>query len=195
MDAALLSNERIILSQPARLLLGMEQAAQAPAPAIQPFGAMRGTAAALVSFIQGQPIDGQLYLTNYRFYFEAHGENWARGTYSIFLPTVESELERDGILSDELRINSKTGQHRFVVRNASEFLDALNDPQRAAPDVEVLKIYVTAELDRVGAGMSSLWKGTHPSDEVLRHLEDAVEGKQQNALRSLAVLTALELFV
>lgn len=195
MDAALLPNERIILSQPARLLLGMDQAAQSPAPAIEPFGAMRGTAAALVSFIQGQPIDGQLYLTNYRFYFEAHGENWANGTYSIFLPTVESELERDGILSDELRINSKTGQHRFVVRNASEFVDGLNDPQRAAPDVEVLKIYVTAELDRVGAGMSSLWKGTHPSAEVLAGLEDAVEGKQANALRALAVLTALELFV
>jgi len=195
MDAALLPNERIILSQPARLLLGMDQGIQSPAPAIEPFGAMRGTASALARFIQEQPIDGQLYLTNYRFYFESHGENWAKGSYSIFLPTIESEYERDGILSDELRIESKAASHRFVVRNASEFVDALNDPQRGAVDPEVLRIYVPAELERVSAGAAVLWKGEHPSAEVLSGLEDAVEGKQANTLAALGVLTALELFV
>lgn len=195
MDAALLANERIILSQPARLLLGMEQAPQSPAPAIEPFGAMRGTAAALARFIQGQPIDGQLYLTNYRFYFESHGDNWSKGTYSIFLPTIESEYERDGILSDELRIESKSASHRFVVRNAKEFVDALEDPARDKADVDVLRIYVPAELERVSAGSAALWKGEHPSAEVLSSLEAAVADKQANALAALGVLTALELFV
>ncbi len=195
MDAALLANERIILSQPARLLLGVEAPTDAPAPAIEPFGAMRGTAAALARFIQGQPIDGQLYLTNYRFYFESHGENWAQGSYSIFLPTIVSEYERDGILSDELRIESQSASHRFVVRNAKEFVDALEDPQRKRPDAEVLRIYARAEMDRVSAGAKHLWQGEHPSPEVLAGLEGAVEGKQANALAALGVLTALELFV
>ncbi len=195
MNPALLPNELVLLSQPAKLLLGMEEAAPAPAPAIGPFGAMQSTAALLSRSIESQPLEGELFLTNYRFYFVTRGANWAEGSYSIFLPTVRKDEESDRILSDEFDLQSQSGTHRFVVKDAHAFIEALHDPARPAPDAEVLRIYVTAELDRVSSGMAGLWKGTHPTPEVLAGLEAAVDAKEANALQALGVLTALELFV
>lgn len=193
MDDALLPGEKVLEHQPANLLVGLDLDAAPAAPGV--LGALLTTARGVATAIQGEPIAGTLSLTSHRFYFKSHGANWAEGSYSIFLPTVTGQKETDGLLSDQLTVRSRANVHRFVVKNAHAFTDALADARSQSPSLEALKAQVVAELDKVGSGLAAKWPGTSPSEDMILLVEQSVEAKETDAIQALAVITALELFV
>jgi hypothetical protein len=193
MDDVLLPGEKVLESQPANLLVGLDLDTAPHPPGV--LGALLTTAKGVAQAIQGEAVAGTLWLTSHRFYFASRGMSWTRGSYSIFLSTILDQKETDGLLSDQLTVRSRANVHRFVVRNAHGFVDALADARSQSPSVATLKEQILAELDKVGSGLAAKWPGPHPSEDMIHLVEQSVEAKETDAIQALAVISALELFV
>lgn len=194
MKPAMLPGERALFSQAANLLLG-GLSLEAGAPPAGRFDALVSTARGLASMWKGSAIGGTLTLTNDRFYFASHGMNWTTGSYSLFVPTVVRAHAIIGLISDQLTIETKTGVHEFVVRNAKTFLGALDDARADAKPVEALQAKVRANLDKIGDGIETLWDGTSVDDAVFETLRQTHERAPGSAIRVLGALTTLDLML
>jgi hypothetical protein len=186
----LLPGEALLTTVNANALLGFSLSEKAPQWVTGDITAIIATLQSLWKLTSGGAIAGELHLTSYRLLFLSRGFNLQDGTFSVFLPALQSDQNLDGWISDQLTLNTTLSTHRFVVRDGEKLTASIHDAQRRSPPAKDLAKIVLDNLGKLDAA-AARWKGDPGS--TLTSLREDVEGGKVNALLGFAVTNLAEL--
>jgi hypothetical protein len=185
---ALLPGEKLLAARPANLLFAFDGDPKLPEGRTP-----TGPATALEALVRAVPrvdkmraIAGKVHITNFRVYFASGRINTTRGTCSIFLSSIVYDEPVAGAFAGQWVVKTLTASHRFAVRDAKELSGLLRQTREKPLDLPALRELVTANLDKVAAGLSPLWSR--------KDLQKVVESKEVGSLQIVGLTSALELF-
>ncbi len=182
MNDALLPGEKVLAARPANLMFGFESDEKAPTTQAE---ALILLAKLVPQMIKARSLGGKLHVTNYRLYFATHRLNTTRGSCSVFLPTILWDQPVAGLVSGQWVVRSGTASHRFAVRDPKELSQLLRQTQEKPLDVAALKEHARANLEKVGAGISTLF--------AVKDIEKLVSEKQASSIQLVGLMNAHEL--
>lgn len=118
----LLAGEETILTKAANAVIRPNEYGlkRFPFDAFMPLVGMKGQEA----------VGGRLHLTNYRLVFASHRLNRARGTFSIFLPTITDAADVSRLATRKVSITTRSQEFGFVMWGIGAFLAALERCRR-----------------------------------------------------------------
>ncbi|MFI5823685.1 hypothetical protein ACIA8I_32020 [Streptomyces rishiriensis] len=112
----------------------------------------------LVGMQGKEAIGGRIYLTNYRLVFKSHRFNRVRGTFSVFLPSIEEVRDASFAVTRQVAISTGMQDSTFVVWGIPHLIEAIEqcraefDP---AYTVELAAL-VLAEPWKIGGGLQAV---------------------------------------
>ncbi|MFJ8108315.1 hypothetical protein [Streptomyces sp. NPDC096132] len=112
----------------------------------------------LVGMRGKEAIGGRLYLTNYRLVFKSHRFNRVRGTFSIFLPTIEEVRDASFAVTRQVTVSTALQDATFVVWGIPQLIETIDqcraefDPAYTAD----LAALVLAEPWKSGGGLQTV---------------------------------------
>lgn len=112
----------------------------------------------LVGMRGKEAIGGRIYLTNYRLVFKAHRFNRVRGTFSVFLPTIEEVRDASFAVTRQVTVSTAMQDFTFVVWGIPQLIDTM-DECRAEFDgayTAELATLVLAEPWKIGDGLQTV---------------------------------------
>lgn len=82
-----------------------------------------------------EAIGGRVHLTTYRLWFHAHAVNRLKGSFSIWLPTIQQVRDASSGIKRQVELVTRTQRFTFVVWGVPKMIAAI-DSARAALDVQ-----------------------------------------------------------
>jgi hypothetical protein len=128
---------------------------------------------ALAGFEGKEAIGGKLHLTSYRLIFKSHFANRIKGTFSIFLPTIEELQDSSGFITKKLTIRTQTQNLEFVVWGVPALITAIQSSAvKLTPEQKKqLRVFVRSNPDKFVEGLA-----VSPAiDRLVRNAPDVAE--------------------
>lgn len=121
-DDALLPGERVVLTKRANAIVRASDYGLGHFP----FGKYMS----VVGMSGREGIGGEVHLTSSRLIFKSHALNRLKGTFSIFLPSINTARDTSQLVMRKVLIETKSQNYEFIMWGIGEFLAAL-ESQRA----------------------------------------------------------------
>ena len=148
MDASLLlPDESEIISKGANFVLSL---ADNGLPRFRYDGMM-----GVVGMAGKESIGGHLHLTNFRLVFASHSVNRFTGTFSIFLPTIESMEDKSSFIVKKLVVTAPSYAYEFVIWGIPKLIEAANTARNALSATQIAQMQAAAQAspEKCGDGL------------------------------------------
>ncbi|MEU7425721.1 hypothetical protein [Streptomyces sp. NPDC040750] len=112
----------------------------------------------LVGMRGKEAIGGRMYLTNYRLVFKSHRFNRVRGTFSVFLPTIEEVRDASFAVTRQVTVSTAMQDFTFVVWGIPQLIDTIDECRAefdGAYTAELARL-VLAEPWKIGDGLQTV---------------------------------------
>ncbi|MFF1812749.1 hypothetical protein ACFVXW_27190 [Streptomyces sp. NPDC058251] len=112
----------------------------------------------LVGMRGKEAIGGRVYLTNYRLVFKAHRFNRVRGTFSVFLPSIEEVRDSSFAVTRQATVSTATQDLTFVVWGVPQLIDTIDQCRAEFDDAYITELatLVLAEPWKIGHGLQTV---------------------------------------
>jgi hypothetical protein len=112
----------------------------------------------LVGMRGKEAIGGRLYLTNYRIVFKAHRFNRLRGSYSIFLPSIEEVRDASVAVTRQATVFTAMQHFTFVVWGIPQLIETIDRCRAEFDDSYTAELaeLVLAEPWKSGDGLAAV---------------------------------------
>ncbi|MGY0067909.1 hypothetical protein ACWZEH_13980 [Streptomyces sp. QTS137] len=102
-----------------------------------------------------EAIGGRVHLTNYRLVFRSHRVNRVRGTFSVFLPSVEKVANTSSGITRQVTVPTAMQDFTFVVWGVPKLIDTVDRSRAGFDDARLPELagLVLAEPWKVGEGL------------------------------------------
>lgn len=130
----------------------------------------------LVGMKGREAIGGKLHLTTFRLLFKAHAVNRAKGSFSIFLPTVTGVRNASRLATRKVRIETPSQEFEFVLWGIPGFLAAVNERREQLDAAQVENLVAAIQMHpevvsqdlEVSRSVDLLIRGTATTLKILK---------------------------
>lgn len=148
----------------------------------------------LVGFKGKEAIGGKLHVTNYRLIFKSHSINRLKGTFSIFLSTIQDVRDTSQFIAKKMAVATQTQTFEFVIWGIPALMTEINNARDRLTDEQKdsIKSIAIADHVKVGEGLELF----EIIDKIVRNgpgIPETLLGMAQNPISLASALNMLEL--
>lgn len=115
-----------------------------------------------------EALGGKLHLTNYRLIFKSHNLNRLRGTFSIFLPTIDSIENTSRLMTRKIKVCTTKTDSEFVLWGIDKFIKKIEIAKKKFTEQNSADLLngISGNYDKVADGMD-VFGGLEAINETL----------------------------